>query len=738
VTLDHVFRAGAIGPLSLDHRIVMGSMHLGLESRDDDGRALSAFYAERARGGAGLIVTGGSAVSRVGAAGRGYSFVNDDAERSKLARVAEATHEAGGRILLQLFHAGRYAIREAFGLQPVAPSPVYAALVRDEPRELTGAEVLQTIEDFAAGAVRARDLGFDGVEIMGSEGYLLNQFTAPLTNHRDDEWGGDRDRRLAFPLAVSQAVRAALGSDRAVVYRISAADLVEGGTPAEDVAELAARLADPDPDRPGVGTARGVDALNAGIGWHEARVPTVQQAVPEGAWVPWARELRHVATVPVIASNRVNTLERADQVLAGRGADFVSLARPFLADPEIVAKGRSRRRGRAPAPPAEAGHRRERAVPSGAQAARVNVCIACDQACIDRSLFDRRVSCVVNPRAGFELELGPGVDPDLTSRRVVVVGGGPAGMEAARALAHAGAAVTLYEAGSRLGGQFRMAARIPGKQVYARTAEYFEAELARLGVEVALETLPALQMLRRAEAVVLATGVIPRAIELPGIELPHVHTYAELLDPDADPVRLTPEAPVAIIGAGGIGVDVAHLLSHREGGDPFRRFYAEYGLRPPSGGPAGPGAALGSGVPREEADSRPSLSGLGTGRPVTLMRRGAERIGSSIGPTSRWVTIEALRRGGVQMLTGVVYERIEPGVVRIREADGAARRVPADAVIVCAGQEPDRGLAGRLAVLGVPHVVIGGAAHATELDAERAFREGAEAPARVGALLQLR
>ncbi|HET9125539.1 MAG TPA: FAD-dependent oxidoreductase [Solirubrobacteraceae bacterium] len=731
MTLDHVFRAGAIGPLSLDHRIVMGSMHLGLESRDDDGRALAAFYAERARGGAALIVTGGSAVSRVGAAGRGYSFVNEDAERSKLARVAEAVHQAGGRILLQLFHAGRYAIQEAFDLQPVAPSPVYAALVRTQPRELTGAEVLQTIEDFAAGAARARELGFDGVEIMGSEGYLLNQFTAPLTNRRDDEWGGDRERRLAFPLAVSGAVRAAIGSDRAVVYRISAADLVEGGTPAEDVVELAARLADPDPDRPGVGTARGVDALGAGIGWHEARIPTVQQAVPEGAWVPWARALRHVASVPVIAANRVNTLELAEEVLATRGADFVSLARPFLADPEIVAKGLLRRRASG-----GAGHLTEPGVPSDAQrpaqTTAVNVCIACDQACIDRSLFDQRVSCVVNPRAGFELELGPGADPDLCGRRVAVVGGGPAGMEASRALARAGAAVTLYEAGSRLGGQFRMAARIPGKQVYASTAEYFEAELPRLGVEVALETLPALELLRAADAVILATGVTPRPVDIPGAELPHVHTYAELLDPDADPVRLASEAPVAIIGAGGIGVDVAHLLSHREGGDPLRRFYAEYGLRPPSGAAPGAGAALGSGAPREEAGP---LTGLGTGRSVTLMRRGTGRIGSSIGPTSRWVTIDALRRGGVEMLTGVVYERIEPGVVRIRDADGAPRRIPAEAVIVCAGQEPDRGLADRLAVLGVPHLVIGGAARAGELDAERAFREGAETPGRVGALL---
>jgi 2,4-dienoyl-CoA reductase (NADPH2) len=703
VKLDHVFRAGAIGPLSLDHRIVMGSMHLGLEALEDDGRALAAFYAERARGGAGLIVTGGSAVSRVGAAGRGYSFVNDDADRSRLERVADAVHEAGGRVLLQLFHAGRYAIPEAFDLQPVAPSPVYAALVRAEPRELTGAEVRRTVEDFATGAARARELGFDGVEIMGSEGYLLNQFTAPLTNHRDDEWGGDRERRLAFPLAVTEAVRAAIGGDRAVVYRISAADLVEGGTPAEDVAELAARLADPDPDRPAVGSARGIDALNVGVGWHEARVPTVQQAVPEGAWAPWARELRHVTAVPVIASNRVNTLERAEELLASRAADFISLARPFLADPLIVAKGR-------------AGHLNDTPRRLDAQRSAVNVCIACDQACIDRSLFDQRVSCLVNPRAGFELELGPGSDPDLGGRRISVVGGGPAGMEAARALAESGAQVTLYEAGSRLGGQFRMACRIPGKRDYGGTIEYFEAELARLRVAVELETLPALELLRGADAVVVAAGVTPRIAEVPGGDLPHVHTYAELLDPDADPVPLGAGAPVAIIGAGGIGVDVAHLLSHADGGDPAQRFYAEYGLR----GEGIPGATFAS------------------PRPVTLMRRGAGRVGESIGPTSRWVTVGALRRAGVEMLTEVVYERIEPGCVHIRDASGASREIAAEAVIVCAGQEPDRGLADRLMALGVPHLVIGGAARAAELDAERAFRDGAETPARIAALLNAR
>jgi 2,4-dienoyl-CoA reductase (NADPH2) len=688
---DHVFRPGSIGPLELEHRIVMGSMHLGLERLEDDGRALAAFYAERARAGAGLIITGGSAVSRVGAAGRGYSSVGDPVDGSRLARVADAVHEAGGRILLQLFHAGRYAHPAAFGLQPVAPSPIYSRLVRAEPRELTDTEVRETIADFAHGAERARELGFDGVEIMGSEGYLLNQFTAPATNHRDDDWGGDAERRMAFPLAVAAAVRAAVGPRHAIVYRISGADLVDGGTPEDDVAVLAARLVDPDPDRPAVGAARGIDGLDVGVGWHESRVPTVQQTVPEGAWTPWARALRRVVSVPVIASGRITSLALADRVLAARDADFVALARPFLADPEIVAKGRER------APRA------------------VNVCIACNQACIDRSLFDRRVSCLVNPRAGFELEFTAAAAAAALERgiRVAVIGGGPAGMEAARSLALAGARVMLCEAGSRIGGQFRMACRIPGKADYASTIAYFESELARLGVEVRCgERVSSPAALGEIDAAVLATGVTPRAVAFDGAALPHVHSYAALLDPDRPELALS-GGPIAIIGAGGIGVDVAHRLSHVAGGDLLERFYAEYRLQ-------------GVSVPPET---------FAAPRPVTLMRRGVGRVGASIGPSTRWVAVGALQRAGVEILTGVGYSRIEPGAVHVRTAAGAQRVVAAEAVIVCAGQEPARELAGPLAAAAIPHLVIGGAARAEELDAERAFRDGAEVPGRLAALI---
>jgi 2,4-dienoyl-CoA reductase (NADPH2) len=662
--MNQVWRPGEIGPLALEHRVVMGSMHVGLEGLDDGGAALGAFYRERAAAGAGLIVTGGSAVSRVGAGGRNYSFVNDEADAAKLTAVAEAVHGGGGRVLLQLFHAGRYAYQQSFGLQPVAPSAVYSRYSGCEPRALTHDEVLATIADFARGAARARELGFDGVEIMGSEGYLLNQFTAPATNLRDDEWGGDSPRRMRFPLDVADAVRAAAGTGQAVVYRISGADLVDGGTPAEDVLELAAALAD----------SGAIDALNVGIGWHEARVPTVQLLVPHGAWRPWARAIREAVSVPVIASNRVNTLALADELLAAGDADFVSMARPFLADPSIVERSRAGR--------------------------GVNVCIACNQACIDRSIFDRRVSCVVNPRAGYELELG---HADTGGARVAVVGGGPAGMEAARALAVAGYAVRLFEAGEALGGQFRMASRIPGKEDYGLTGDYFASELAALGVEVSLRrAIGGAADLADYDGVVVATGVTPRAIDLPGSDLDHVVSYSELL---AGVRELpAPGASVAVIGAGGIGVDVAHLLSHRDG------FYARYGLR------------------GEEPTSSPPV------RAVTLMRRG-ERVGERIGPSTRWAVLAELRAAGVRMLTGIEYERIEPGTVWIRDPAGETVAVPADVVVVCAGQRPERGLAAELEAAGRPHLVIGGAAGAEELDAERAFREGLTAPERLGQVI---
>jgi 2,4-dienoyl-CoA reductase (NADPH2) len=630
------WRPGRIGSLELPHRIVMGAMHLGIESQPG-GQALAAFYAERARAEAALIITGGSAVSRVGAGGKHYSLINEPGEEVKLRRVADAVQQAGGRIALQLFHAGRYAFERTFGLQPLAPSAVPSRFSKSTPRAMTAADIAQTLEDFATGARRARELGFDGVELMGSEGYLLNQFLSPLTNLRADEWGGDFERRSHFPLAVLRRVREAVGEDFPVIYRLSGTDLMPGSSTDEETAAFASLL-----------VGAGADALDVGIGWHESQIPTVQYTVAPGAWTVYAARIKQaVGSLPVIASTRIHTLELAERVLEQARVDFISLARAFLADPRIIAKSRVGRSD------------------------RVNLCIACNQACIDRSLTDKAVSCMVNPRAGRELEFP---ERPATHRRgwVAVVGAGPAGLEAARVLGEAGQRVVLFEAEREIGGQFRLASKIPGKGDYARTVVYFARELDRLGVEVrvarAIEA-DSMEELAGAEAVIIATGVRPRNPDLPGIELPHVRSYPRALL-DASDV-----GPAVVIGAGGIGVDVAHFLSH-------------------------------------------------AGCRVTLMRRGGP-IGEHIGRSTRWVLLRALRERGVEMLTGVSYERIAREGVLIRDSAGRCRLIEARRVIIAAGQEPHDPLSAALERAGRKFRVVGGARAAGELDAVRAFREGA-------------
>jgi len=639
----------------------MGSMHLGFES---DGAALSAFYAERARGGAALIVTGGSSVSRTGAGGRNYSFINDPAGAPPLRAAAAAVHDAGGRIALQLFHAGRYALQSSFGLQPVAPSAIPSRFSPDPPHALIESEILATIDDFARGAERARELGFDAVEVMASEGYLLNQFLSPLTNRRDDAWGGDFERRTRAPREVLRAIRQRAGRDFPVIFRVSGADLMAGSTSQEETLAFARALSDD-----------GVDALNVGIGWHESPVPTVQHLVPSGIWLRYAAEVkRAVGDLPVIASNRINSLEAADAALRA-GVDFISMARPFLADARIVEKA------------------------ARAQSYLVNTCIACNQACIDRSLLDAPVSCMVNPRAGRELEFPESRSP--RPGRFAVIGGGPAGMETARALAALGHAVELFEAQSELGGQFRMARQIPGKRDFGETIRYFTNELARLHVTVRLNApVVDVEALRDVDGVVLATGVLPRRIALAGSDLPHVVSYADVLLHG----RSVGER-VAIVGAGGIGVDLAHYLSFGEADvDESTRFLYEQGLAAPNDG------AL-----------------LVTGRAsVALMRRGAT-IGEGIGKTTRWAVMRALRAAGVETLADVSYDTIVPGGIRIRDAGGIERTIEADTVVIAAGQEPNDALLPSVRALRIPFRVVGGANDASELNAVRAFEEGLRA-----------
>lgn len=685
---QHVFTPGRIGTLDLPHRIVMGAMHLGTETGDVDD--LVAFYRERVEGGAGLIVTGGAAVDPFGAGGPGYAVLTRDADRRRLATLAQHIRRAGGLLALQLFHAGRYALLGE-QMQPVAPSPVFSRFAGREPRAMTADDIEATLDHFVAAAEFAANAGFAAVEVMASEGYLINEFLAPATNLRDDDWGGDPERRRRFGVEVARRIRAALGPDFPLIVRISGADLVEGGTPAEDVDAFAAALVE-----------AGVDALNVGIGWHESPVPTVQTVVPHGVWLPIARRIKAVAGgCPVIAGNRVNRLDQAEACLARGDTDFVSMARPFLADPGFIAKHHA---GRA-----------------------VNVCIACNQACIDRSLVDERVSCLVNPRAGWERRY-PAIARDTAGRgpvvvgsggrgRVVVVGGGPAGLQAAIRLAEHGVDVELFEAAPELGGQFRLARNVPGKADYGRTIDYCAARLAELGVAVHLNSRIApgdVAGFGDIDAIVIATGVHPRPLHIPGVTLPFVLDYSAAFDAANLGRR------VVIVGGGGIAVDAAHFAAAAGDTSATDRFCAAYGLGPILGSPPTPepGDISHDDIPRE----------------VTIVHR-SRRLGARLGRSSRWVVLGELRHAGVQILHGAQYERIDGSGLHIVDESGHRRELPADTIVVAVGQEPNNDLVPAAAAAGLHYEVIGGARDVDGLDAVRAFAEGLAAADRLAARL---
>jgi 2,4-dienoyl-CoA reductase (NADPH2) len=658
-----------LGFVTLPNRVLMGSMHTGLEEAPHGFEKMAAFYAARARGGVALMVTGGIAPNLAGRLEPRASQLSSPRQLARHRLITDAVHAAGGRIALQILHAGRYAYHPL----SVAPSAVRSPITPFKPRALTRWGIARTIAAYVRCARLAREAGYDGVEIMGSEGYLINQFIVPHTNRRDDEWGGAFANRIRFALEIVRRTREAVGRDFIIIYRLSMLDLVEGGSTWNEVVELAKGV-----------EAAGATLINTGIGWHEARIPTIATMVPRGAFAWVTRRLKGAVTVPLITTNRINDPAVADAILARGDADMVSMARPFLADPDFVAKAA---RGRAD---------------------DINTCIACNQACLDH-IFERRVaSCLVNPYACRETELAMTASGE--PKRVAVVGAGPAGLASAVTLAERGHAVTLFEAANEVGGQFNLARRIPGKEEFAETLRYYRARIASLGVVQRLGHAAVAGDLAEFDHVVVATGVRPRVPGIAGIDHAKSVGYAEVVEG-----RVSVGPRVAIVGAGGIGFDVAELLSadrpldgHASSGaagdaaiDAFR---AEWGIDARYAERGGLGAVH---------DPAPA-------RMLWLLQRKTTKVGEGLAKTTGWIRRTLLRKRGVQMIAGVEYERIDDAGLHIR-VDGVPRVLEVDNVVICAGQEPNRELSFELTLRRIPHTLVGGADVALELDAKRAI-----------------
>ena len=672
----HLFQPLDLGFTQLANRLVMGSMHTGMEDFFWHYGELAAYFAERAESGIGLMITGGISPNRAGWVSPMAGEMRHIGHAAAHRRITRAVHGAGqgeSKICMQILHAGRY------GYHPfiVGPSDKASPITPFRPRRLSERAIRRTIADYIRAAHLARRAGYDGVEIMGSEGYLLNQFLAPRVNDRRDAYGGSREARQRIVSEIVAGIRAAVGPDFIIVYRLSMLELVEDGQSWDDIVALAQAV-----------EAAGATLINTGIGWHEARVPTIVTRVPRAAFAEVTAKLKGAVALPLITTNRINDPGVAEALLASGTADMVSMARPFLADPAFAQKARDNR------------------------AADINTCIACNQACLDHTFKWQRASCLVNPRAGYETRLN--FPPAATPKRVAVVGAGPAGLEAAMRCGQRGHSVVLFEQQAAIGGQFRLARAIPGKEEFAETLRYYERRLIQTGVDCRLNTTAGVEALAADfDTVILATGVVPRVPDIDGIDHAKVISYAQLVSGER-----RAGARVAIIGAGGIGFDVAEYLTHERPApaEDRQRFFAEWGVDPTFDAPAGL-------VPPAPAPSP---------REVILCQRSTHKPGRDLGKTSGWAHRASLRHKQVETLVGVAYERIDDDGLHVR-VDETARCLAVDHVVVCAGQERRRDLLGGLtARIGRKRVhVIGGAARAAELDAKRAIREAAELAARL-------
>ncbi|MFN3714211.1 MAG: FAD-dependent oxidoreductase [Alcanivoracaceae bacterium] len=663
----HLLKPLDLGFTTLRNRVIMGSMHTGLEEQANGHARQAAFFARRAEGGVALIVTGGIGVSDRGVLGPGASKMTNETEAGHHRVITEAVHNAGGKILMQALHGGR----QSYHNQLVAPSAKQAPIYPFKPHALSAEEVEQEIESFVNAAALAKWAGYDGVEIMGSEGYLINQFLTLRVNERDDQWGGSYENRMRFPLEIVRRTRARCGEDFIIMFRISSLDLVADGSDWTEVVQLAQAL-----------EQAGVTILNCGIGWHEARVPTIATMVPRAAFTWVARKLKQHISVPLVTSNRINMPSVAEDVLARGDADMVSMARPMLADPDFVRKAMEDRES------------------------EVNTCIACNQACLDHTFQLRQASCLVNPLACYETELK--IEPATSPKRFAVVGAGPAGMAFSLAAAQRGHQVTLFEASGQIGGQFNIAKQIPGKEEFSETLRYFEVMLQKHCVEVRLNHRVSAGELASAgfDEVILATGIQPRMPALEGVDHPKVLGYLDVLR-DHKPVGKR----VAVIGAGGIGFDLAEYISHGRHSaslDP-QLFMKEWGIDP--------GAEARGGVAGVAAEVEPSP------RQVWLLQRKVSKVGAGLGKTTGWIHREALKKKGVQMVPGVNYLKVDDAGLHV-EINGEQKVLEVDNVVICAGQESQRELEQPLREAGLVVRVIGGADVAAELDAKRAIDQG--------------